>query len=79
MKKTLNDYITLNVPLANTGDSVQKVLNAITTNEYDDSHQTFVVDEQNILLGFVSLDTLLKSKETDTVDKLISQLQSGGY
>ena len=72
MKKTLNDYITLNVPLANAGDTVQKVLNQIKATDFDDSHQIFVIDEQNILLGFVSLNTLLKSKETDTVDKLIT-------
>lgn len=72
MKKTLNDYITLKVPLANKGDTVEKVLNEIKRNDYDDSHQTFVIDEQNILLGFVSLDSLLKSKDSDTVDKLIA-------
>jgi magnesium transporter len=73
MKKTLNDYITLKVPLANTGDRVDKVLNEIKTNDFDDTQQIFVVDQQNVLQGFVSLDKLLKSKDTDTVDKLLSE------
>lgn len=72
-KETVKDHLVTAVPTADIGDNVEKVIRELRSKRWDSLNYIYVLKDQKILTGVVSVKKLLAAKNEASVSELMTK------